>query len=138
MPTPTSRLAYSDCYDLMDAALADEIGVRIPFKSRGDAMQARVRLHSARMIDREENMKIYERDHPLYGRSTYDRLIVQIPSYLQEDSKGNYSYFVYVRRIAAFENVELLSGIELIEREPRELLAEEKKLPEPMRLLRRL
>src|SRR5262245_66125607 len=85
MTASTSRLAYSDCFDLMDRAMDSRVGIRVPMRrkdsiidNRGAAWQLRTRLHSARRIDRKDNTHIYEQGHPLYGRSRYDELCVRI------------------------------------------------------------
>lgn len=79
MTTSTSRLAYDDIFELLDRAVADGVGVRIKFDKRsniyenfGEAIQFRVRIHTARQIDRKDNAALYPREHPLHGRSQYD------------------------------------------------------------------
>jgi len=78
MVTSHSRLAYTDCFDLMDRALDDGKGVRVKFGNHGDAWSYRLRCNAARQIDRKENLHIYEEGHPLHGRSEYDRLWLRI------------------------------------------------------------
>lgn len=77
MSTSTSRLSYSDCFELMDRALEDPRGVRVKFPDEGGANYFRLRLHSARKIDRQDNCEIYPKDHPMYGQSPYDQLIAR-------------------------------------------------------------
>ncbi len=79
MTTSNSRLAYDDIFELLDRADADGQGVRIKFdkretviENRGEATQFRVRIHTARQIDRSDNARSYPREHPLHGRSKYD------------------------------------------------------------------
>ena len=78
MVTSTSRLAYSDCFDLMDKALADPTGIKVKFAAGEDAWHFRIRLHTARKIDRIDNKDVYDERHPLYGRSVYDQLTMRI------------------------------------------------------------
>lgn len=78
MPTSTSRLSYQDCYDIFNAALANERGIRFEVPDFGAGNQLRVRLHYARSIDRKENREAYATDHKLYGRSIYDPLVVRL------------------------------------------------------------
>lgn len=80
MPTSTSRLSYSDCFDYFDRALEDPIGIAIGFEYSGDAMQFRLRMNAARALDREENALTYSEnpEHPLFGRSQYDPLILKV------------------------------------------------------------
>ena len=77
MVTSSSRLSYTDCYDLFDRALEDSVGVRVPFPDGASAQYERTRMHKARVLDREANMETYTRDHPLYGCSRYDQIVVR-------------------------------------------------------------
>ena len=78
MVVSTSRLAYSDCFDLMEKAIADQKGIQIKFAKYEDAHHFRLRLHSSRRIDRNDNKVLYGEDHPMYGRSVYDQLTMRI------------------------------------------------------------
>lgn len=78
MVTSTSRLAYSDCFDLMDKAIADPKGIKIKFAAGEDAWHFRIRLHTARKIDRNDNREIYDQGHQMHGRSVYDQLTMRI------------------------------------------------------------
>ena|SRR5271166_1039341 len=75
-----SRLAFSDCFELMDRALDDARGIRVKFPDFKSAWHMRNRLHHARRIDRDDNRETYKDnpDHPLYGRSAYDGLAVRV------------------------------------------------------------
>lgn len=78
MVTSTSRLAYSDCFDLMDKAIADPKGIKVKFAAGEDAWHFRIRLHTARKIDRLDNKDTYDQGHPMHGRSVYDQLTMRI------------------------------------------------------------
>lgn len=78
MVTSTSRLAYTDCFDLMDKAITDPKGIQVKFARQEDAWHFRIRLHTARKIDRLDNKVVYAEGHPLYGRSVYDVLTMRI------------------------------------------------------------
>src|SRR6266436_3787560 len=60
MSISTSRLSYQDCYEFMDHAMEDDKGARIIFKSRDEATFYRMRCHTARVINRTDNRRIYE------------------------------------------------------------------------------
>jgi hypothetical protein len=81
MVTSTSRLAYSDCFDLLDKAVADQKGIKIKFASYEDAFHFRLRLHQARKIDRKDNRELYNEGHPMHGRSVYDVLTAKIKKF---------------------------------------------------------
>jgi hypothetical protein len=78
MVTSTSRLSYTDCFDLMDKAIADSKGIKIKFSEESEAWHFRIRLHTARKIDRLDNMVTYDETHALYGKSVYDGLTMRI------------------------------------------------------------
>lgn len=78
MVTSSSRLAYSDCFDLMNKAIADPKGIKIKFAAGEDAWHFRIRLHTARKIDRNDNKVTYPENHAMWGRSVYDHLTMRI------------------------------------------------------------
>src|SRR6266702_8822129 len=78
MPTSTSRLAYGDCYDLLDKAVEDAKGMRVRFSTFAGAQAFRMRMYAARSVDREDNKGIYPKDHPMHGRSPYDVLLMSV------------------------------------------------------------
>lgn len=120
MGTSPSRLSYSDCFELMDAAIEDARGKRVKVRSKGEGNHLRVRLHTARNIDRKDNASTYPEDHPLHGRSTYDSLTVTI----QSDKFG--TWWVYLERSdTKIHEAESLSVVPI---EP----APEMALPEPV------
>jgi hypothetical protein len=80
MVTSTSRLAYGDCFDLMDKAIADPKGIQVKFAAGEEAWHFRIRLHTARKIDRHDNMQTYPESHPMHGKSVYDVLTMRIRS----------------------------------------------------------
>ena len=84
MVASSSRFAYIDCFDLMDKAIADQKGIKIKFSGKEEAMHFRIRLHTARRIDREENMEIYQPGHAMYGKSSYDPLTMRV----KKDANG--------------------------------------------------
>jgi hypothetical protein len=85
---------FTGCFEDLETALADPKGIRIPFEHRGDAIQYRLKLHKARRKDRHENREL-DFDHPLHGRSIYDRLVMRINVvkgrtylYIEQNSRG--------------------------------------------------
>lgn len=88
MTISNSRQSYGDCYAAMDQALESEFGVRMRVPTLDAATFLRMRMHQARKINRKDNAATYERGHPMYGASAYDKLIVRIRT--EED--GIYLY----------------------------------------------
>ena len=74
MPLPQSLLAYSDCRELFDKALASDNGLKITSETKGKAIHLRQRLMKFRALDRTQNAKIYVPGDPLFGKSEYDRV----------------------------------------------------------------
>jgi len=62
----------------MDKALADLKGIRIKFSKSGEAIHFRLRLHTARRIDRKDNLEVYPDGHAMHGKSPYDPLVMRI------------------------------------------------------------
>ena len=105
MSLSTSRLAFQDCLDALDKALADSKGIRIPMADQGTASNFRARVHQARVLDREANAVQYPEDHPMHGHSVYDELIVRI-------KKTKSGCYVYIEKIQLDETkVESLSEV---------------------------
>ena len=82
-------ITYEAELEALNKALESDAGVRIPFGVQGDAINYRLRLHKARRNDRTANKQMYDSDHPLWGKSVYDGLVVRITP-----EKGK--WYVYV------------------------------------------
>jgi hypothetical protein len=93
MVISTSRLAYGDCFDLMDQAIESKKGTRVLCNDRDSAIFLRMRIHNARKIDRNDNLKEYPEESPLYGRSIYDELMATI----RDDTDGQ--SWLYLEKI---------------------------------------
>ena len=108
MTAAVSRLAFNDCFDIFDQAIADPTGIRVAFSSEGAAIHFRMRLHRARTIDRQDNAKLHPSDHPMHGRSPYDQIIIKI-------RKVEEGWFVYLEALldAGRLRVESLEGLEV-------------------------
>lgn len=106
MPLPNSRLAYQDCYDLFNQALADDKGIRVAMESEAAAITFRMRMHHARGLDRELNAQVHPKGAPMHGQSVYDPLILR----LREDTDDN--WWIYIEpNTAQIGEVESLSEV---------------------------
>lgn len=126
MSMPKSLLSYSDCIDYFDTALSHTEGARIPVADIDDATNLRMRLNNCRKLHREANAKMFPEHHIMHGRSQYDKLMVKIKRFINEDDK----LFVVLERIdITRRSVEGLGayvedeGMVPIEQEPQRLLA---------------
>lgn len=135
MSASTSRLSYEDCFELLDMVL--EKNKRIPFASQGDARHFRLRLHMARKVDRKENMLTYadNEDHPLYGRSVYDNIVVRL---VQDGNK----WWLYIKKMSLsgmkIEDIEDVIEPELLPATPQQLqITHQAAEPEPLSIPRR-
>lgn len=109
MALSTSPLAYAQCYEVLDQALNDPSGARLPVRTYQDGEYLRARLHQARAIDRKSSEKAYKPGDALYGQSIYDKLVVRI-----KDLEGQ--VYVYVEQVDnQMPEVELLSQVEAAE-----------------------
>jgi hypothetical protein len=97
MGMSNSRLAFSDCYELMEKAIEDQKGIRVKFATEQDAWLYRLRLHNARKIDRKENEEIYEKGHAMHGRSVYDALIMRLR---QVTNNGKGAWWLRIEKIS--------------------------------------
>src|SRR5689334_805423 len=101
MAMNSSLLAYEDCTTHLDRALADPLGIRIPQPSRDAATRLRARIHYARKLTRQANMETYPPDHPMFGRSEYDKISVRI----REEDEGVFLYLEHVTAPTAIESL---------------------------------
>lgn len=111
--TSSSRLAYQDCYDLLDRALENPRGIRVLMDGNINPSYMRARLHNARQVDRDDNAKTYPPEHVLFGRSTYDQLVIRIR---EADGKT----WLYIERfLTNYLHIEELDNeVETVEVEP--------------------
>lgn len=98
MTLPTSRLAYSDCYDAFDKAVADRKGIRISMRDEAQATYYRMRLNQARKIDRRENAKVYEPGHPMHGCSPYDAIVIRLLPEVDDDEVPTGNWWLYLQK----------------------------------------
>lgn len=78
MPLSPSLASYEDARAIMDAAAESTKGVKVPFPSRGKAIQMRQRCYKFRVLTRAENAKIYPATHPMHNSSVYEDLHITI------------------------------------------------------------
>jgi hypothetical protein len=74
-----SPLAFDDVRELFERALASPKGIRVVCVSRSEAIVRRGRFNYFRKLNRRESMDVYERGHPMHGKSPYDRLVLRVP-----------------------------------------------------------
>ena len=90
-----SVLAFDDIRDLLDRALAAPRGLRVPCGTRGKAVHLRVRCNYFRKLDRKQSLLTYESDHPMYGRTPYDKLVFRIP----KDGENSTALYIEKRSV---------------------------------------
>lgn len=71
---------YIDIRAALDKTLATEKGMLFRFPDEKAALTFKGRVNSCRYLDRKENKKIYPADHPMWGKSIYDPLMVRTES----------------------------------------------------------
>lgn len=113
MSASTSKLSYSDCFEVMDKALEASRGIRIQFADEGVAKHFLVRMNKARVLDRNENRQIYAEGDVLFGRSVYDPLMGQI-------KRVDGQVWLFLKKLTAEHLViEEIDGTELADEKPR-------------------
>lgn len=106
MSISTSRGSYKDCFDVWKAALDDAEGARVKMTDFDAANHFRMRMHTARAIDRRDNKEIYEQGDKMHGASIYDPLVVRI-----KNEEGE--FYVYVEHVGnSLGKIERLSSKE--------------------------
>lgn len=104
MSISTSKLAYEDCYDILDRALNAPSGIRVAAETRGQAVQLLTRLNYARTLERELSKEIHHPESSDYNVSQYDTLQVRRPR--EEDSK----WWIYIVRRGQSVEIEELEA----------------------------
>ena len=112
MTLPTHRVSYQVEYDILDKALADEIGARIRMPSIEAATHLRARIHQARKIDRVENIDAFPEGNPMHGQSVYDKLVCRIKQndghiylYLEQRDAENFEVEPLSKDLAEYEHI---------------------------------
>jgi hypothetical protein len=78
MSLSNSRLAYDDCEKFLEKALDAERGVRLPYRTSGEAEYFRMRCNQFRAIDRSDNKSVHEPGALMHGKSVYDELTLKV------------------------------------------------------------
>lgn len=109
MPRTDAKFAYEDCYAVLDKALLDGEGVRVGQPSEDACHVFRHRLNYARTLDRRQNKDVYDRSHPMFGQSEYDRLQFTIVETSSEWADAPSPWWVYIKHLKMPTIVEGLS-----------------------------
>ena len=105
MSLPDRIAAYEDCLRVYEGSPC-----RVAFATFGEAKYFCMRMHKARSLEREDAQRLYPKDDPRWGRSQYDKFVVNHPV---EDESGE--WWVYIREhganIIAIEPIpEIING----------------------------
>jgi len=98
--------AYDDCFEFFEQAMANyPKGSRACFEDFGQANYFMFRLQKARALKRRENMQVYPRGDPAFGKSEFDKLRIKKPV---KDVEGKWWVYLEAHRqqILAIEDVE--------------------------------
>ena len=90
MALSESMAAYIDCYEIYDAARDNPKGVRVLIGEYNQAGIMRMRMNQARVLERKEAKRLYDRTDPKYGKSENDKFRNKI----LEDTEGNWWLYV--------------------------------------------
>lgn len=94
MALSESVAAYEDCYDHFDRAKNSPNGIRVLLATEKEAVYLRFRLNQARVLERRDSMRIYDRSDPRYGKSENDCFRIScLPP-----ADGETGHWVYIQR----------------------------------------
>jgi len=114
MSPPKSRLAYTDCFETFERALASAKGIRLPFNTYAEAKSFQLRMNAARAVDRHENAMVYPKGDVMHGQSNFDILTVRIVGPIEDPmAPSGETTFVYIEpREKGTPEIEDLAEIE--------------------------
>ena len=102
MPVTNAILSFEDVRELLNKAIEAEKGIEIKLDTKGQAVNLRSRMNRYRAKDRESSKVIFPDDHPSYGVSQYDRLIISI-----REDEGKWVVRAEVSSAANYEVTEI-------------------------------
>lgn len=91
MALPTTTAAYEDCYDYFERARVSPKGIRVFFTEHKGAFRFQARMCQARVLERRDNMRLYDKTDPRWGKSTSDGFRVAV----REAAEGD-GWWVYI------------------------------------------
>lgn len=78
MPQPKSPQAYQDLIEtILYPALSSPNGIAVTLPSEALAFSLKMRLFAAVAALRRQSKRVYDKEHPLYGVSDFDKLVIQ-------------------------------------------------------------
>lgn len=82
--------AYTDCFEIYEAAHKSPKGVRVHIGDQKAAGIMRMRMNQARVLERKESKRLYDRTDPRYGKSENDKF----RNRMLEDTEGEWWLYV--------------------------------------------
>lgn len=77
MPNSVSLMAYTDVKEVLDKAIESKKGLKVSFDTVNGAIRWTSRANSFRILDRKNNLKLYQEGHSMHGCSPYDTLWIK-------------------------------------------------------------
>ncbi len=108
MALSESIAAYEDCYDTYERAMKAPKGIRVLFDNKKAASYFRIRMNQARVLQRREAMRQYERTDPRYGKSEFDKFRIKIV----EAAEATGEWWVYVDPFGQAEEIQTIEELE--------------------------
>lgn len=71
---------YQDAIEILERAFNSPNGVRIETTSKNEGLRLRQKIYMARKFLRLQSKEMYPQDHPLWGQSPYEDIVVENPS----------------------------------------------------------
>lgn len=94
MALPNTTAAYEDCYDHYERARTAPNGIRVLLPDLASARHLQMRMHQARVLERRDSMRIFDKTDPRWGKSENDSLRVS----LRPVADGETGHWVYIEQ----------------------------------------
>jgi hypothetical protein len=91
MALSDSISAYDDCFELFERAETDGKGARTLLATWSEAHMLRMRMNQARVLERRQSARAFEKTDPRHGKSAFDKWKVTI-----RESAEKEGYWLYV------------------------------------------
>jgi hypothetical protein len=91
MALTDSIAAYEDCFQAFERAAKSKKGIRILFEDKKTANYFRLRMNYARVLQRREAVRMYDRTDPRFGKSEFDKFRLKMSKPRSKPANGGFT-----------------------------------------------
>lgn len=84
MPQPKAENRFPEIMELLNRAVESERGIAVTYPSGSRAWAARMRMYAKINDARKQSYKIFEPDHPFFGKTIFDSLEIRLEPHYQK------------------------------------------------------